>query len=115
LPGPYPSGHAGSSSVKFQVFAIDAGGTLARKIKGQMDGIGTRPRLRASRPDGNSRDQGALQIEALHEGRNGGDLVRFFIDRLLVCYRAVPLGASVGAGLPWPVVGGADVVVLLTP
>jgi acetate kinase len=46
--------NAGSSSVKFQVFAVDAGGTLVRKIKGQMDGIGTRPRLRASRPDGKS-------------------------------------------------------------
>ena len=46
--------NAGSSSVKFQVFAVDASGKLTRKIKGQMDGIGTRPRLRASGPDGNS-------------------------------------------------------------
>ena len=46
--------NAGSSSVKFQVFAVDGGGKLARKIKGQMDGIGARPRLRASRPDGES-------------------------------------------------------------
>jgi acetate kinase len=46
--------NAGSSSVKFQVFAVDDGGKLARKIKGQMDGIGMRPRLRASRPDGES-------------------------------------------------------------
>jgi acetate kinase len=38
--------NAGSSSVKFQVFRTDAGG-LTRLIKGQMDGIGTRPRLRA--------------------------------------------------------------------
>src|SRR5215470_744763 len=38
--------NAGSSSVKFQVFAV-AGGDLERLIKGQMDGIGTRPRLRA--------------------------------------------------------------------
>src|SRR5215468_5591439 len=43
--------NAGSSSVKFQVFTVDRGGALARKIKGQMDGIGTRPRLQASRPD----------------------------------------------------------------
>ena len=34
--------NAGSSSVKFQVFALEGGGKLARKIKGQMDGIGTR-------------------------------------------------------------------------
>jgi acetate kinase len=44
--------NAGSSSVKFQVFAIGPTGDLARKIKGQMDGIGTRARLRASGPDG---------------------------------------------------------------
>jgi acetate kinase len=43
--------NAGSSSVKFQVFAVDGGGKLARLLKGQMDGIGTRPRLRASRLD----------------------------------------------------------------
>jgi acetate kinase len=43
--------NAGSSSVKFQVFALESGGGLARRIKGQMDGIGTRPRLRASGRD----------------------------------------------------------------
>jgi acetate kinase len=39
--------NAGSSSVKFQVFAIDATLEPRRLIKGQVDGIGTRPRLRA--------------------------------------------------------------------
>jgi acetate kinase len=37
--------NAGSSSVKFQVFAVDSDGRLLRQIKGQMDGIGSRPRL----------------------------------------------------------------------
>jgi acetate kinase len=40
--------NAGSSSVKFQIFAIEGEGRLRRQIKGQMDGIGTRPRLRAT-------------------------------------------------------------------
>jgi acetate kinase len=40
--------NAGSSSVKFQIFAIQHGGSLKRQIKGQIDGIGTRPRLRAA-------------------------------------------------------------------
>ena len=44
--------NAGSSSVKFQVFVLESGGGLTRRFKGQMDGIGTRPRLRASGPDG---------------------------------------------------------------
>jgi len=43
--------NAGSSSVKFQVFGVEEGG-LKRLIRGQMDGVGTRPRLRASASEG---------------------------------------------------------------
>jgi acetate kinase len=43
--------NAGSSSVKFQVFDADGGTGLKRLIKGQMSGIGTRPRLRAEGAD----------------------------------------------------------------
>jgi acetate kinase len=46
--------NAGSSSVKFEVFTVDGSTKLTRKIKGQIDGIGTRPRLRARRGDGTS-------------------------------------------------------------
>jgi len=38
--------NAGSSSVKFQVFSIAPDQTLLRRLRGQMDGIGTRPKLR---------------------------------------------------------------------
>ena len=38
--------NAGSSSLKFQVFGI-GGGTLSRRIRGQLEGIGSRPHLRA--------------------------------------------------------------------
>jgi acetate kinase len=44
--------NAGSSSLKFQVFATDGAKRLDRLVKGQMDGIGTRPRLRAEAADG---------------------------------------------------------------
>src|SRR6516225_10556306 len=43
--------NAGSSSVKFQVFDADRGNELKRLIKGQMSGIGTRPRLKAEATD----------------------------------------------------------------
>ena len=43
--------NAGSSSLKFQVFAAGPGGDLDCLVKGQMDGIGTRPRLRATGAD----------------------------------------------------------------
>jgi acetate kinase len=44
--------NAGSSSVKFQVFGVEQDGSLKRQIKGQMDGVGSRPRLRATAADG---------------------------------------------------------------
>jgi acetate kinase len=44
--------NAGSSSVKFQVFDVDAADGLKRLIRGQIDGIRTQPRLRASGPEG---------------------------------------------------------------
>ena len=43
--------NAGSSSVKFQVFGAEAGVEPRRLIKGQVDGVGTRPRLRAEAAD----------------------------------------------------------------
>lgn len=57
--------NAGSSSVKFQVFAVDGDGGLRRHIKGQMDGIGSRPRLRASGQTGNTLADRAYPIEAV--------------------------------------------------
>ena len=43
--------NAGSSSLKFQVFAVGAATDLKCLIKGQMDAIGTQPRLRAVAAD----------------------------------------------------------------
>jgi acetate kinase len=46
--------NAGSSSVKFQIFGIEEAGALQRLIRGQVDGIGSRPRLVARSNDGTS-------------------------------------------------------------
>jgi acetate kinase len=46
--------NAGSSSVKFQVFGLGGATALERLIKGQVDGIGTRPRLAAQANDKSS-------------------------------------------------------------
>jgi acetate kinase len=40
--------NAGSSSLKFQAFAVSGASSLTCLIRGQVDGIGVRPRLRAS-------------------------------------------------------------------
>lgn len=57
--------NAGSSSVKFQVFSVEEAGRLQRLIKGQMDGIGSRPRLRASGADRNVLADRVYPIEAV--------------------------------------------------
>jgi acetate kinase len=44
--------NAGSSSIKFQLFAIKPGDQLDRRLKGQIEGIGTRPRLQATDANG---------------------------------------------------------------
>ena len=55
--------NAGSSSVKFQVFAVDGDGRLSRQMKGQIDGIGSRPRLRATGVSGNPLVDRAYTLE----------------------------------------------------
>jgi acetate kinase len=57
--------NAGSSSVKFQIFSVEGEGSLRRQIKGQMDGIGSRPRLRASGANGDPLADRAYPIEAV--------------------------------------------------
>jgi acetate kinase len=57
--------NAGSSSVKFQIFSVEGEGKLRRMIKGQMDGIGSRPRLRASGADSDPLADRAYPIEAV--------------------------------------------------
>jgi len=59
--------NAGSSSVKFQIFAIEGEGKLRRQIKGQIDGIGSRPRLRATGVNGDPLADRAYPIEAVSD------------------------------------------------
>jgi acetate kinase len=44
--------NAGSSSIKFQLFEIGTRDRLKRRFKGQIDGVGTHPRLLAKTPEG---------------------------------------------------------------
>jgi len=53
--------NAGSSSIKFQVFEGGVGGPLKRRLRGQIDGIGTHPRLTAKNGGG------ALKIDESYE------------------------------------------------
>ena len=44
--------NAGSSSIKFQLFEVGSRDRLKRRFKGQIEGIGTHPRLFAKNPEG---------------------------------------------------------------
>ena len=57
--------NAGSSSVKFQIFSVEGQGKLRRLIKGQMDGIGSRPRLRANGADSDPLADRVYPIESV--------------------------------------------------
>src|SRR5258708_24045623 len=59
--------NGGSSSVKFQIFSVEGEGKLRRQIKGQIDGIGSRPRLRASDANGDPLADRAYPIEAVSD------------------------------------------------
>jgi acetate kinase len=80
--------NAGSSSIKFQLFAVAANDQLARRIKGQMEGIGSRPRLLAKGADGNT-----LVDETWSPAEVGG--VPAGLDRVLSFLRA-----QIGGRLP---------------
>jgi acetate kinase len=60
--------NAGSSSVKFQVFGIEQDGSLRRQIKGLMDGVGSRPRLRVTAADG------AVLVDRAYENESVPDV-----------------------------------------
>ena len=69
--------NAGSSSVKFQVFGTEQDGGLKRQIKGLMDGVGSRPRLRVTAADGavlvdRSYESGAVPDVAVALATAGG-------------------------------------------
>jgi acetate kinase len=59
--------NAGSSSVKFQIFEVEQGAGLKRQLKGQIDGVGSRPRLRASAADGKVLVDRTYESEAVRD------------------------------------------------
>jgi acetate kinase len=82
--------NAGSSSVKFQVFAVDGDGRLQRQLKGQMDGIGSRPRLRATGAKGDTLADRAYPIEAVADVSAGLMVVGAWLrDELRIAPMAV--------------------------
>lgn len=73
--------NAGSSSLKFQVFAIVDGG-LERRLRGQMDGVGGRPHLKASDGDGESLVDRAYDAAEIADLPAAIDAVQAFLRSL---------------------------------
>jgi acetate kinase len=107
--------NAGSSSLKFQLFTVTRTNDLDCAIKGQIDGIGTRPRLRASTPGGQKlidQNYEAEQIRDLPAAtKRTGEWLR-----TLQTFTLVAVGHRVVHGGPdynQPIVLNADVVARL--
>ena len=75
--------NAGSSSVKFQVFAVDEDGRLRRQLKGKMDGVGSRPRLRATGATGETIADRAYPVENVPNGHDYRGVVNPYLEKLL--------------------------------
>ena len=93
--------NAGSSSIKFQVFAIHSG-SLTAQIKGQLDGIGSHPRLRATGAEGQLLADLTLRSEEASDVPAGLQLAGAWlreehtIDPIAVGHRVVHGGPDYG-------------------
>jgi acetate kinase len=75
--------NAGSSSIKFQVFSVTAREELRRCLKGQIDGVGVRPRLRVAGAQGDTlvdETLGATEADSLAKALDR--IVRFLRGRI---------------------------------
>lgn len=59
--------NAGPLRIRFRLFAVDHDGRLRRVAQGQIDGLGKRPRLRATGPDRETLADRAYPIEAARD------------------------------------------------
>ncbi len=105
--------NAGSSSIKFELFAVTADDGLQSRLSGQLDGIGTRPHLKAKGADGGALVDRALAAEEAPDVEGamrplGGWLREMLADATLLAvgHRVVHGGADFSA----PVLVDADVV-----
>lgn len=62
--------NAGSSSLKFSLFRLDAADALQLAVRGQIDGIGTMPRLKAKDVAGKTLVERDLSLEEAREAKD---------------------------------------------
>ncbi|QEL24112.1 acetate/propionate family kinase [Bosea sp. F3-2] len=90
--------NAGSSSLKFQIFTVSQS-KLTRQVRGQLDGIGQRPRLRASDAKGMSLIDQTFQREEVPDLPAAIDRTRTWL-RSLEGFSLLAIGHRVVHGGP---------------
>jgi acetate kinase len=81
--------NAGSSSIKFQLFSLDARDQLKRLLKGQIEGIGVHPKLSAKGTDGEPIEETWPAQEVASAPQALDKLVAFLRARLGTLPRAI--------------------------
>ncbi|MDJ0941975.1 MAG: acetate/propionate family kinase [Kiloniellales bacterium] len=91
--------NAGSSSIKFQLFAI-GGGTPSRLFKGQIEGIGAKPRLTAKDAEGAALVETAFEPSEVANLPSALAILRDWLEERLAGNLPVAIGHRVVHGGP---------------
>ena len=108
--------NAGSSSIKFQLFALKAGEELERRIKGEVEGIGSHPHMRAQGKDGETLVETAWETAGQEDGTAALDHVLDLLGKELEGERPAAIGHRVvhgGTRFAKPILIDDDVVAAL--
>jgi acetate kinase len=92
--------NAGSSSIKFQLFAIVGHARVERRMKGQIDGIGARPRLVAKDADARSLIDAAYAVADVSDVPAALDKVIAFLRQQIGGTLPIAVGHRVVHGGP---------------
>lgn len=92
--------NAGSSSIKFQLFAVGPDDSLLRRVKGQAEGIGTRARLRAKTEKGETLVDQAYTVEEMGDVPRALDRVMGWLRQQLAGRLPSAIGHRVAHGGP---------------
>src|SRR5215472_11873536 len=108
--------NAGSSSIKFQLFALKAGEELERRIKGEVEGIGSHPHMRAQGKDGETLVETAWETAGQEDGTAALDHVLDLLAKELEGEAPAAIGHRVvhgGTRFAKPILIDDDVVAAL--
>jgi len=92
--------NAGSSSIKFQLFALGPDDRLMRRMKGQIEGIGTRPRLLVKAKEGEVLVDESWPADAVGDVPSALDKVLAWLTRQLGGALPSAIGHRVAHGGP---------------